>query len=40
MVGHVLGQLVEVDGLVDSGAGEPLAIGRVALGLVLINFVV
>ena len=40
VVGHVLGELLEVDGLVDGGTGEPLAVGLVALGLVLIDFVV
>ena len=40
MVGHVLSELFEVDGLGDHGAGEPHAVGLVALGLVLIKFVV
>ena len=40
MVGHVLGKFIKVDGLVDGGTGEPLAVGLVALGRVLIDFVV
>ena len=40
MVGHVLGKFIKVDGLVDGGTGEPLAVGLVALGLVLIDLVV
>ena len=36
----MLGQLVEVNGWGDGGAGEPLVVGIVAPGFVLINLVV
>ena len=40
MVGHVLGELLQADGLVDHRAAEPLAVGLARLGFVLIDFVV
>lgn len=40
MVGHVLGELLQVDGLIDGGARPPKAVPSLARVFDLIKFVV